>query len=53
MSIIISLLVLVVFVAVAIWLVNLLPLPANLAIIKTVLIVIIVLVALSKLFGYF
>lgn len=53
MSILISLIILVAFVAVAVWLIRLLPLEGDLAIIKKLLILIVVIVALLKLFAFF
>ena len=52
METLISLLILIVIVVVAIWLINQIPFPAGLEIIKTVLVIIVVVLALQKLFGY-
>lgn len=52
MSIIISLLIIVAVVVVAIWLINMIPFPAGLGLLKTILIVIVVIFALLKIIPY-
>jgi hypothetical protein len=52
MSILISLLIVVVVVAVCIWIVNQIPFPAGLGIVKTILIAIICILGLMKVLGY-
>jgi hypothetical protein len=47
--ILLTLLVIVLIVAVAVWLINMIPFPAGLEIIRTVLIVIVVVIGLTKL----